>query len=307
LARIDIAMVVVAALAGTGCAEIRVRTVPEVVRERVVNQYRETEVMPGVTSFFTAEDRGTRLELTFVHTCARRSYREVERTARYAHYDTNAGENRALGITGGAIAALGAVLLALPATRADTDHKADLGAGIPITALGTSLAAASIAGLIQARQRKEVVEVVREDDGLVGDAPCRPGDGAAAGERVTAKVVGQEDAGILEGKTDDQGELELNLRALPAWLVKAAPEPKQLALFARGRPAGTVSLAPYVHIVEEKDWRDADIKGCSAPTSALSCTLLERFLEDYPESEHAWEARMALARGRAALRYLPAR
>ena len=75
--RVPHALLVLAALGSAGCAEIRLRTTPEITRETVLQGRRETEIGPEVTT--SVEQAGSRVTLLATRTCSVHAVRDVRR------------------------------------------------------------------------------------------------------------------------------------------------------------------------------------------------------------------------------------
>jgi hypothetical protein len=298
---------VVAAFVCSGCSEIRLRSTADILGETTLRTRRETVVGPETSA--RVEPAAGKLEVVATRICAEHTMRDVRRLTRRAYYDANARGTRNLGITGGSFAAVGGLLIALPAMPVTTNHRADLGFGIPLAALGVTLAVAALSGVVRASGGQEQVEYTSVDEGVVdARVPCRGPAHPAVYEPVAGKVAGEGTAAVPLGRTDERGRLQLDLGMVPPDVVKAAPEPKTMTLLVHGAEAGEVSLSGAAHAIEERAlfaeeqaWSSADVARCVAAT-ALGCLALEKYLEAYPDGHHAAEARDALARGKVALR-----
>ncbi len=291
------AAAIAAGLACTGCSEIRVRTVPEVVSETSLGTRTETVIGPLVTA--KVENDGPVPRLAVTRMCEKHAVRDVSRTVRYARYDANARGTRNLGIAGGALTAAGVLLSALPAMPANTDHTADLGAGIPIAGLGLALAASAIAGAAKATGHEEKEELTTVDLGTV--EPAKPCKGAANGEEVMGQLKGVRSPVLLMGRTDEEGKLALDLARIPARDLAAAPAPKTLSLFVHESLVAELALPDLERAAEEQAWSRADVQGCISAMTDEACRPLEEYASAYPQGHHAGEVSAALDRA-AALR-----
>jgi hypothetical protein len=299
------AAILVGALACQGCAEIRVRTTPQILGETLGEPRRETVV--GAEVLTQVEQTGSRIEIVASRICADHAMHDVTRKTRRTFYDANARGTRGLGIAGGVIAAAGGFLMALPAMPVQTDHPTDLGFGIPFAILGVTLAAVALSGVLRASATIDEVNMDSVDSGVVDpNVPCGHLRHALVDEPVTGKVAGWQTVAVALGKTDDHGRLAIDLATIPISAVREAPEPKTMTLFIRGTAAGEVSLAEVARVVEEEVWSRLDLAGCAAPARQGACQSVEQFVHDFPEGRHVADARDVLDRGAVVLRKLAA-
>jgi hypothetical protein len=289
--------VCLAALALAGCAEIRLRTQGHVMEEQVLRTRQETKVEQS--SRAEIEARGKDVTVVVHHECATHRVRDVERRTVYERYDANARGNRAMGITGAALAAGGGFLVALPAIAPRTSTAADMGIGAPLATLGVTLATLAIIGVAKARAKEEIVESTVVDDGRIERVPCDASVGPMAGVPIVGKVVGVPGGAFDMGVTDDAGRLAFDLTRLSGISLHMAPSPKRLVLYAGDDLAGSVDLSGVEPMLEEKAWRDANVNACAAALEVSSCFAVEQFLRDFPDSVHVGTARGAIERGRA--------
>jgi hypothetical protein len=99
------------------------------------------------------------------------------------------------------------------------------------------------------------------------------------------------------GHTDASGRLSIDLvDVLPA--PRLLPASQVATLFVGDESSRQVDLKPALAGRERREWNRLNTASCTSPSFTWGCMAVEGFLEDYPDSVHADEARKVLATGR---------
>lgn len=266
----------------------------------VLSQRREQRVIGELD--VQMRQTGSVLEIGAAHVCEDVDIATVERQTAYGLEIASPTVPILLGLGGAAGIGLGVATITNPellvdSTSSDPESQT-LGlqiAGGALTALGTAFLTIVAVDLVRATGSELEHERFEREDSVTRAARC-DGHGPVAGERFDL-VVGSR--GITVGPTDPSGRVVIDLAGALRLSQLTVPV---ATLRSRGREVGYVDLGPVRATLDERAWSGVSAGRCAETGAASDCAGLIAYLREFPEGNHAGEARAAaeLARARIA-------